>query len=387
MAAGVGYTARGQAGTGGLHGPPCSAPGAGTDMIWESTAIMTLIDVAICGFAIVAIVVATRARHELRAAGAVRAVWIVIFGLTVIGGFYFVDLWVMHVLPGYATPRETMETMERLHLDWNWIVSLVAVGSIFFGLFGMVRSETGLLARIRDTDAELHEGVEKRASIEAALASAQARLAGALRAARMVTFDYDVIEGTIEWSERTPELFGVEPHKIDSSVQTYIDLIHPDDVEMMRQAVVSALKRGGSYAVEHRTILPSGETRWLAGRGWVYLDDEGRATKMTGVGWDITDHRRALEAKKDAERRSAEADRRLSRQQRLESLGTLSGGIAHDFNNLLTPIIGHVELLKDQIRNPDQIESLGQIQIAAERARGLVQQILAFSGHVELGGP
>ena len=77
-------------------------------MIWESTAIMTWIDVAISGFAIVAIAMAVRARRDVRAAGAVRSVWIVIFGLTVVGGFYFVDLWVMHVMPRYASPRETM---------------------------------------------------------------------------------------------------------------------------------------------------------------------------------------------------------------------------------------------------------------------------------------
>ena len=70
----------------------------------------------------------------------------------------------------------------------------------------------------------------------------------------------------------------------------------------------------------------------------------------------------------------------LRQSQKLEAIGTLAGGIAHDFNNILGTILGNVALARDDLSLDHPAErSLGQIEIAASRARDLVQQILAFS--------
>jgi signal transduction histidine kinase/CheY-like chemotaxis protein/HAMP domain-containing protein len=71
---------------------------------------------------------------------------------------------------------------------------------------------------------------------------------------------------------------------------------------------------------------------------------------------------------------------RLSQSQKMESVGLLAGGVAHDFNNLLTPILGYTDLLLATIPAKDtQASSLHQIKLAAERARDLTRQLLAFS--------
>lgn len=76
---------------------------------------------------------------------------------------------------------------------------------------------------------------------------------------------------------------------------------------------------------------------------------------------------------------------------KMEAIGTLASGIAHDFNNILTTIIGYTKMsLKDflAIKKEDHDLSavrsdLSEIRNAANRARDLVNHIMAFSRHSE----
>lgn len=81
-----------------------------------------------------------------------------------------------------------------------------------------------------------------------------------------------------------------------------------------------------------------------------------------------------------AEEALRESEAQLRQSQKLEALGRLAGGVAHDFNNLLTVIGLSTQLLREelQVGNPHRHE-LDQIDGAAERAKSLVQQLLAFS--------
>jgi signal transduction histidine kinase/CheY-like chemotaxis protein len=72
---------------------------------------------------------------------------------------------------------------------------------------------------------------------------------------------------------------------------------------------------------------------------------------------------------------------RLQEAQKIESLSVLAGGLAHDFNNLLVPILANADLLKSElVGNSLGSEMLDDIDLAANRASGLCQQMLAYAG-------
>ena len=71
-------------------------------------------------------------------------------------------------------------------------------------------------------------------------------------------------------------------------------------------------------------------------------------------------------------------ERQLQQAQRMEAIGVLAGGIAHDFNNILAGIIGYTQLA--MFGQPDNCSGeLNEVLKAANRAKDLVKQILAFS--------
>lgn len=88
---------------------------------------------------------------------------------------------------------------------------------------------------------------------------------------------------------------------------------------------------------------------------------------------DLTDHYRALN-------RLREAEKRASQSERLEALGRLAGGVAHDFNNLLTAINGYAELLaQGSGLDAEGQENVEQIRRAGQQASGVTRRLLAFS--------
>ena len=87
----------------------------------------------------------------------------------------------------------------------------------------------------------------------------------------------------------------------------------------------------------------------------------------------------ALAERAEAVLAREQAEGLLHQSQKLEAVGKLTTGIAHDFNNLLTTMIGNLEFLKHETKEPTTERRVQAIQKAVDRAASLTEQLLAFS--------
>ncbi len=76
--------------------------------------------------------------------------------------------------------------------------------------------------------------------------------------------------------------------------------------------------------------------------------------------------------------KEVELEAQLRQSQKMEAVGLLAGGVAHDLNNLLAPILGYSEMLLDGDLDRECRSDIQQIALAAERARDLIKQLMAF---------
>ncbi len=114
-------------------------------MIWESTLIMTIIDVMIIVITLIVFLSYYQNRKLLKQLKMQYGVTIILGGFYIMAFLYYVDILIMHVFPLFMPMKQAMKIMTDLHLNYNWILS--ATG-FFLLLIGMVYLNRSIFPRI-----------------------------------------------------------------------------------------------------------------------------------------------------------------------------------------------------------------------------------------------
>jgi PAS domain S-box-containing protein len=172
--------------------------------------------------------------------------------------------------------------------------------------------------------------ITERILAEAALRESQERLALALEAAGAGHWDWDVASGRAVCDSECYQLWGVADgvERLDD----WLEVVHPEDRERVREGFREAAARGGALRLEFRVDHPPQGVRWLMAVGRTFHDGNGQPARMIGLSIDITERKEAEEALREAARRKD------------EFLATL----AHELRNPLAPIRNAVDILKLQ---------------------------------------
>ena len=119
------------------------------------------------------------------------------------------------------------------------------------------------------------------------------RLKGALNAAQMGLWDWDMATGKIEWSPELEPLFGVPQGQFDGKYKTFESCVHPEDRSGLTQSIEAAIHNQTPYFWEFRVVWPDGTVHWLQERGQVFYNEAGMAVRVAGTTMAIDERKQA----------------------------------------------------------------------------------------------
>jgi PAS domain S-box-containing protein len=139
-----------------------------------------------------------------------------------------------------------------------------------------------------------------------ALRLSEERYARAMDASDAGHWDWNVLTGEMFQSARMKQLLGFPADTQFAGRGDWMARIpfHPDDRRCVEDTLAATLAgTSDRYEVDYRIVLETRETRWVRARGRVYRDGQGRAIRVAGSLFDMT------------ERKSAEDELRLRKEE------------------------------------------------------------------------
>ncbi len=258
--------------------------------------------------------------------------------------------------------------MSRSAEDQIVEMEVEALGGVFLISCTPIFDSEGRLDRVIHIATEITE----RKKAEDALRESEKRLRSLYNETPIMLHSIDP-DGRLERvNDYWLEVLGYERSEVLG--RPWLELLDPESrAYYWREAMPRFLAEGTVKEAPYKVQCKDGHFIDVLLSASAERNEQGALVRSLAAMKDISNLRRAEE-----ERRLAETQ--LRQAQKMEAIGTLAGGIAHDFNNILGIIIGYTEIARWSLPEGSRVKGqLDEVLKATDRAKELVQQILAFS--------
>ena len=128
------------------------------------------------------------------------------------------------------------------------------------------------------------------------------RLSEAQRIAHVGSWEWNIADNTVVWSDETHRIFGFEPGQVDVSYDLFFNSVHPADRKNVSDVLAETIEHRKIFNIEHRAILPNNTERIVLGKAELVFDERsGEPLKLIGTVQDITERRRTDAALRESE--------------------------------------------------------------------------------------
>ncbi|MFN6463978.1 MAG: PAS domain-containing protein [Nostoc sp. DedVER02] len=158
-----------------------------------------------------------------------------------------------------------------------------------------VRDANGRVVRVVGASTDITEQqaiLRERQQIETNLRESEERIRLATTAAELGMWFWNITTNELIWTEKCKQLFGFKP-EVEIDYELFINSVHPEDHQRLNEAIGRSFKEKVEYDIEYRSVWADGSIHWIAAKGRVFYDAEGKPVRMMGTAQDITGRKQA----------------------------------------------------------------------------------------------
>ena len=157
---------------------------------------------------------------------------------------------------------------------------------------------------------------------------------------------WDLAPGLLTLDEPSMALLGVDPATYDGAIETWLSLVHPDDISWLTAELDQAVATLEPCDAEYRVVRPDGTVRWLQIRGRVEAGSDGSPRRMLGTAWDTTQSRVARDGVQSALRYMSDGFLALDQDWRITFVNVEAERLLGSLQNLTGRVLWDLLLIR-----------------------------------------
>jgi PAS domain S-box-containing protein len=134
------------------------------------------------------------------------------------------------------------------------------------------------------------EDINERKQTEVLLNNSERQLKEAQRIAHMGSWELDLNNNKLHWSDEIYRMFEIDPARFKASYEAFLNIIHPQDRDIAYKAYTGSLTDKQPYEITHRLLMADGRVKWVKERCETDFDADGKPVRSLGTVQDITEH-------------------------------------------------------------------------------------------------
>ncbi|MGB5684310.1 MAG: ATP-binding protein, partial [Candidatus Electrothrix sp.] len=173
-----------------------------------------------------------------------------------------------------------------------------------------------------------------------------------------------------EWSPEMYEILELDPASTETSMTSFLEVVHPDDRQMVSDTYTQSVLGRSSFCLENRLLMSDGRIKYVLGRGEAEYDNDGKPLQSICSVLDIT-------ARKKIEQELIEAQQQAEAASQAKS--KFLANMSHELRTPMNAIIGMSKLALETELTNEQRNYIDKAHLSAELLLGILNDILDFS--------
>jgi len=132
------------------------------------------------------------------------------------------------------------------------------------------------------------QDITERKRAEEEIETSAFRLNEAQQLAHIGSWELDIVNNNLHWSDEIYRLFEIDPEKFDATYEAFLNAIHPDDRELVNSAYTISLESKTPYTIDHRLLFADGRIKYVHEQCETVYDTDGKPLRSMGIVQDIT---------------------------------------------------------------------------------------------------